>query len=289
MIVIVVVLSVLAGASNAVASVLQRRALRSAPGGRFRPSLLWWLVRRPVWQGGILALTAGFGFQAAALSMGKLSFVQPIVVVELPFTMLLVALVFRVRLNLGGWLGVGALTVGIAILLLAASPSGRARLPDGADWMLAAATTVGVIAALVCAAKTAGGHRRAILLGIATGIGFAFTAALIKDSTGVLVQEPLAVLTSWPLYAMIVAGLCSLVLLQTALHSGMLVAVQPAFTVSDPVASIAYGVALFGEQIRLGPWVLPELLGIGLILYGSVLLAQAPAIRRYAAVTATSV
>jgi hypothetical protein len=57
--------------------------------------------------------------------------------------------------------------------------------------------------------------------------------------------------------------------------------VQPAITVTDPVASIAYGVALFDETIRLGPWVVPELLGIGMIFFGSLRLAQAPAIRRY--------
>ncbi|GAB3896323.1 hypothetical protein GCM10027612_50550 [Microbispora bryophytorum subsp. camponoti] len=73
---------------------------------------------------------------------------------------------------------------------------------------------------------------------------------------------------------MVAAGLCSLFLLQNALHSGPLVAVQPALTVTDPVASTAYGVAMFGEDIRTGPWVVPELTGMALILYGSVLLSR---------------
>jgi hypothetical protein len=33
---------------------------------------------------------------------------------------------------------------------------------------------------------------------------------------------------------------------------------------------------LFGEDIRLGPWAALELLGVGLILYGSVRLSRSP-------------
>lgn len=59
-------------------------------------------------------------------------------------------------------------------------------------------------------------------------------------------------------------------------------AAQPALTITDPVASVVYGVVLFGEDFRTGPWIVPEPVGIGLIAYGSVLLAQSPPIRAQA-------
>jgi hypothetical protein len=80
---------------------------------------------------------------------------------------------------------------------------------------------------------------------------------------------------------MILAGLVSLFLLQNAFQSGPLVAVQPALTVADPVASIGYGVGLFGETIRLGAWSLLEISAVGLIVYGSALLSQSPPLRRH--------
>jgi drug/metabolite transporter (DMT)-like permease len=90
------------------------------------------------------------------------------------------------------------------------------------------------------------------------------------------IDRPADLLTTWPVYAMVAAGLVSLFLLQNAFQSGTLVAVQPALTISDPIASIGFGVGLFGETIRLGWWSLPELAGVALIVYGSVRLAQSP-------------
>jgi drug/metabolite transporter (DMT)-like permease len=282
---IAVLFAVLAAASNALASVLQRRAARSAPADEaFRLALIWDLVRRPEWLGGIVALIAGFLFQAAALTTGGLALVQPLLVTELPITMLLISWIFRIRLGSESWLAVGALTIGLAGLLAAAAPSPGSRHPDRIDWAIATLVTAGVITYLVSMARVASGSTRATLLGVASGLGFAFTAALMKEATEVLPEGAAALLTSWSVWAMVAAGLGSLFLLQNALHSGTLVAVQPALNVSDPVASIAYGVGLFGEEIRLDGWAVPEVLGIGLILYGSARLAQSPPIRRHARV-----
>jgi drug/metabolite transporter (DMT)-like permease len=284
--VIAAVLAVIAAASNALSSVLQRRAARTAPASEaFSLRLMWRLMRQPAWLGGIGALIAGFLFQAAALSFGGLSLVQPVLVTELPITMVLVALMFRVRLGRESWLAVGALTVGLVVFLVAAAPSDEQRLPHRTEWAIAVTVTVGVVGCLVALARLSYGVVRATLLGVASGLGFAFTAALMKEAVRVGERDPYVLLISWPGFAMVAAGLFSLFLLQNALHAGTLVAVQPALNVSDPVASIAYGVGLFGEEIRLGSWAVLEVLGIGLILYGSVRLAQSPPIRRHERVT----
>ncbi|MCO5967555.1 DMT family transporter [Actinoallomurus soli] len=275
-----VLFAVLAAASNALASVLQRHAARLVPEDEaFRLALIWDLIRRPDWLGGIVALMFGFLFQAAALTTGELSLVQPILVTELPITMLLLAGLFRIRLGTESWRAVAALTVGLAVLLASAAPSAGHRHPNRIEWAIATLVTLGLAAYLVSVAKVTRGASRAALLGVASGLGFAFTAALMKEATHVLPAGPVALLTSWSVWAMVAAGLGSLFLLQNALHSGTLVAVQPALNVSDPVSSIAYGVGLFGENIRLGGWVVLELLGVGLLLYGSRLLAQSPPVR----------
>ncbi|WP_182908564.1 DMT family transporter [Microbispora sp. H13382] len=280
---IAVVLAVLAAAANAVASVLQRRAARAAPAAEaFRPGLIWDLVRRPTWLGGIAALIAGFLLQAGALTSGGLALVQPLLVAELPITMLVAGWMFRVRLDPKTWLAVGLLTAGLAGFLAAASPTPGHRLPGLLTWVISAGVTIGLLACCVTAAIALGGAARAVLLGMAAGLGFAYTAVLMKRTVDELPAGARTLAGSWSLWAMVAAGLCSLFLLQNALHSGPLVAVQPALTVTDPVASTAYGVAMFGEDIRTGPWVVPELTGMALILYGSVLLSRYAPLRRQA-------
>ncbi|MEU6432116.1 DMT family transporter [Microbispora sp. NPDC046973] len=285
---IAVVLALLAAAANAVASVLQRRAARSAPADEaFRPGLIWDLVQQPAWLGGIAALIAGFLLQAAALTSGGLALVQPLLVAELPITMLVAGWMFRVRVTAQTWLAVGALTAGLAGFLAAASPTPGSRLPGLLTWVISAGVTAGLLACCVAFAVASGGAARAVLLGVAAGLGFAYTAVLMKRTVEELPGGLRTLAGSWSLWAMVAAGLCSLFLLQNALHSGPLVAVQPALTVTDPVASTVYGVAMFGEDIRTGPWVLPELTGMALILYGSVLLSRYAPLRKQARMAGT--
>lgn len=284
-----VVLAVLAAAANAVASVLQRLAARStSPGEAFRLGLMLDLLRRPAWLGGIGALMAGFLLQAAALTRGGLALVQPLLVAELPITMLLAGWTFRARIDARTWVAIGALTAGLSGFLVAASPTPGDRLPGPVGWVVSAGLTAGLIAGCVSAAILYGGATRAVLLGVAAGLGFAYTAVLMKRTVENLHGDLRALAGVWSLYAMVAAGLCSLFLLQNALQSGSLVAVQPALTVTDPVASTAYGVALFGEDIRTGTWVLPELAGMALILYGSVLLSKYAPLREGARLKRTT-
>lgn len=267
--------AVLAAASNALASVLQRAAARTAPRDQaFRLGLIAYLIRRPAWLGGIGALIAGFLCQATALNFGELSLVQPLLVLELPFTLVFVRWLLKVRTVRRSWRAVGLLTTGLVTLLLAAGPSEGHRVPRAMELIIGVAVTVGLVAGLLAGARVLPGIGRAVLLGASAGLGFAFTAALMKQAVTEL-RHPADLLITWPMYGMVVAGLISLFLLQNALQSGTLVAVQPALTISDPIASIGYGVGLFGETIRLGPWVLLELIGLGLIVFGSLRLAPA--------------
>ncbi|MEV0667882.1 DMT family transporter [Actinomadura luteofluorescens] len=281
-----VILGLLAGAANALASVLQRRAAATAPeADAFKPSLIVDLLRQPLWLGGVGALIAAFVLQAAALSMAGLALVQPLMASELPFTMILIAWLPPRGLRQVPWTGVAVLTVGLAGLLVAAAPSEGLGVPGPGEWIIATAATAGCAAALVAAAWTIRGPVRGVLLGVTTSLGFALTAAFMRTATRAFSDGIVAVLTSWELYAMAVAGVASLFLLQNALQSGSLVAVQPALTVADPVASIALGVGLFDESIRTGPWIAAEIVSIAAILLGSAVIARSPLLHDERAVT----
>lgn len=280
---IAVLFALLAAASNALASVLQRRAARSAPEEfAFRPALLWSLIRRPVWLGGIGALIAGFLLQALALSNGGLALVQPLLVAELPFTMILLARLSRIPLDRRTWVAVGAMTAGLAGFLAAASPTKGRHMPDTPAWLVAGAITMLLVLGLVFVSRLVSGAPRAAVLGAAAGTGFAFTATFMKATTNLVANGMLAMVTSWEPYAMIAAGFGSVFLLQNALQSGTLVAAQPALTISDPVASVLFGTTMFGERVRTGPWMIVEAAGFALIFFGSIRLSRSRPIQMQA-------
>lgn len=272
------VFALLAACCNALANVLQRKAALDIPDeAQLRPRLLGYLLRRPIWYGAMVALLGGFLFQATALDADRLALVQPLLITELPLTLLLAGAVFRRGLGSREWLAIAGLSVGLALLLGFADPSeGHATAPES-HWLLMISAAAAAMSTLLIAATAAGhGGARAALFGVASGIGFGLTAAFIKATTALLDEGLPGLLTSWPPYAMIAAGATSLFLAQNAYQAGPLGAAQPAITITDPLVSVALGVALFDEQLRGGLAMVPEFIGVALIVAGTVMLARSP-------------
>lgn len=274
-----VVFAVLAAVSNATATVLQRRAAQDVPLSEgFHARLLVDLLHRPAWLGGMAAVMAAACFQALALVDGALSVVQPIFVLELPFALLIGGLVLRRRVTRHGWIAVACVAAGLGMALAAAAPSVGTERPTTGGWVLAIACCTGVMAVAVrIALGRPAGRARAAYFAAAAAIGYALTAALIKDATHAWQTGGAAgFFLAWQTYAFAATGVCALFLLQNAVQSGPLVASQPALTLGDALVSLALGVTLYAEKVRTGWWLIPEIAGAALILYGAVLLARIP-------------
>ncbi|GGY43240.1 DMT family transporter [Streptomyces djakartensis] len=277
-----VVLALLAALSNASASVLQRRAATDEPeGGTGLRQAVRWLghaLRRPYWVTGAGLLALSTVLQAAALGVGGLALVQPLLATELLFTLAVGSVVFRRRPDLRTCLAFAALAVGLAVFLTAAVPAAGRSTAYAGHWLPAAAAVLGVAAGLTAAAHGVRGAPRAALLGLASAVCFAATAALLKETTGRLPKGLGAALTAWPPYATVATGVVAFLLLQSALRAGTLAASQPALTIGDALTSVALGWVLFGERVALGPRLVPELIGVMLMAAGSVGLARAPSV-----------
>lgn len=284
MLALAIACALFAAASNAMASVLQRRVARDSPPERTQGlGLISRVIRRPRWLAGIGCLTAGFLLQATALSFGGLALVQPLMAAELPLTLVLAALVSRTALDRGGWIAVALMTAGLALLLAGAAPTPGKREPDGRAWLIAAGAAVALIGVLTLLGMRRRGGIRAGLLGVGSGLGFALTAAFMTTVAKRFGSGPATAFETWQLYAMVAAGVCSLLLLQYALQSGSLAIAQPALTITDPVAGVVLGVTLFGDRIRLGGWIAAQAVGVVLIVLGTVRLAASRAWRTHLA------
>ncbi|MFE7126529.1 DMT family transporter [Streptomyces sp. NPDC057617] len=273
-----VVFAVLTAISNGSASVLQRRAASTVPDAvAMRLSLIGHLLRQRVWLMGIGLVIVAAVCQAVALATGPIAVVQPIFVIELPATLLIAGYSFRIRLPRRIWYGVAAVTGGLALGMATAAPSGGTDSVSGYAWIPALVATGIFEAVVITWALRLRGNPRAALLGLAAACGYALTAALMKDAMAVLTHGGVvALLTSWQVYGTAVAGVGALFLLQNALQAGMLAFSQPMLTLGDALISITYGVVLYGETVRTGWWLLPELVAIGLIAAGCLELARSP-------------
>ena len=270
-------LAVLAACANAASSVLQRQANREIPQiENLSLKLIWSLLHKPVWFGGILAVIVGFLLQATALGEGELSVVEPILVLELPLTLILASRVFGSNMGPREWASTLAMTAGLAGLLYFLSPTpGRSDTVRPYVWLIGIGVNLAVVGALVAwgrqgpagrgggddsgrgSGQGSGGTRssshQAAVYGVAAGATFGLTAALMKGMTTRFSNGFGALFTGWQIYAMVATGVFGIFLVQSALNAGRLIAAQPGLTLSDPIVSILWGVLAFHEKVSTNP------------------------------------
>src|SRR3954470_16643431 len=148
-----VILAVLAACSNALGTVLQRRAALTVQASTsLRLGLVLDLLRTPVWLAGIVGVTASAILQAIALASGSLAMVQPVFILELPLALVIGGVVFHVRRSRKAWFSVACIAVGLAIFLISLAPSGGKEAVPDLWWVPTLLIVGGIATALVLAA-----------------------------------------------------------------------------------------------------------------------------------------
>jgi hypothetical protein len=279
-----ILLALVASLCTATASVAQRQGALSVPTtGGFDLRLIFRLARRPIWVLGIVSMIGGFIFQLTALRYGALALVQPILAVELllVFSYMAIAGRHRVKIKRRDLLAAAAMSAGLAVFLVTASPSGGRVRASGPAWVAAGLITLGVVLLILVVAlgvenrPGASASRRAALLGAATGISWGFVAAVIKELSSHLGNGLGGIFSTWSPYLLVVTGAATMLLASHALAAGPLAASQPGFTILDPLSAGLLGIFLFGEHIRTGPWDLfGEALGLALVAAGAAALSR---------------
>lgn len=279
--VVSLVLAVMAAVFNAGSNVLQRDANRREPAElNLSPRLIWNLVHRKEWLVGIGLVTASFLCQATALGTGELAFVQPVIVIELPLTLLAGKIFLGSRLGRREWWSIALLTAGLAGLVGFLNPRGGTSSVSSMAWVLGGCTSAAAIAALVGAGRATDGNTRSGFFGAAAGVTFGLTASFMKAMTGDFSRGFEHLFASWSLYAMVAAGVLGMFLVQNALQAGRLVAAQPGISLLDPFTSVAWGVLAFDEQTNGGIFAaLAGLSGVAMVL-GAVALSSSASLQR---------
>jgi hypothetical protein len=274
-------LALAAAALFALGTVLQQReAMREPEEGALGAGFIARLARRPVWLAGMAADGIGYIAQAAALGVGRMVVVQPILAMTVIFSLPLGAKLSGQRISSRDLIAAAVTTAGLAAFLALGIPSaGRDDAPIE-DWVIVGVATVVICGPLVLAAAGRSPRLRAALLGTATGILWGLSAGLTKATVDQLDEGVAALFTDWHLYALIVVGAAALVLSQASLQTGALAPAVATAAILDPLASLVLGLTIFAEQLEDS---LPEAVlafaGLGVALVGLYYLAaaQAPA------------
>lgn len=246
--------ALLAAFSNAYNVAQQHAVSIAAPSGTKRWRLVRYLVTNPLWLLGEAALVAAFLFQAVALHLGELSVVQPLLVTELVFTLIIRSLWARRPVALSAWAAAGTTCVGLGVFIAMSEPQGGATTPTSVHWLSSMVICGAVIALLTGLASWGSPRRRAALYGAAAGVTWAIEASFIKAMTDTLAAYGVGgMLVRWPVYAVAVAGVAGTVLVQAALHVGPLNVSQPFIVVVDPLVAIILGIWLYRERFTSDP------------------------------------
>jgi drug/metabolite transporter (DMT)-like permease len=278
---VAIVLALAAALCNALATIFERIGVETAPAdAAMRLKLVSHVLRRPIWFLGLLAMVGAFLFQTSALSEGGLTLVQPLLVTELLFLVVILRVWFGRPLGWREAVGCVATVAGLAVFLGVSNQGGGNVLPAASDWAeVIGAITIGVVASVLLASR---GSRswRAAWFGTAAGLAFALCAAFIKSATTLLAHGGFSFMFQhFEPYGVAAAGGAGLFLAQNAYHAGPITASQAALLIVDPIASIVIGVGLFGDNLRGGIGILAlDAIALAVMSFGLFVLCHSPLI-----------
>jgi drug/metabolite transporter (DMT)-like permease len=165
---------------------------------------------------------------------------------------------------------------GLALFALFGDPAGGRDDAPGEQWAALLILVGGLCIALLALGRSAEVTRKAALYGTVAGILFGISACLVKPTVEVLHESIDAVLSSWELYAMAIAGILAFVLQQVSLSIGRLAATVATVSVANPLVSVLVGILLFDERLSRPAWhVVVAFVGLALAFVGAVVISGA--------------
>ncbi len=233
------------------------------------------LAANRLWLIGITVDISASAMQAVALHFGALALVQPILVLDLLFAVLISSAVSRRRPDRIMGVGVLACVGGLALFLAVARPRSPA-VSVGPAILLPLGVGVAATVAL-CLVAWRVSPRRFLPLATAFACGaiFGVTAFLLKEITQTIGLGFNPPSQQWPLYAFIIAEPLGFLLNQNAFQESSLIAPVLAIrTVTDPLVAIGIGLVWLNEQIASSPAdIAAEVVGLLIMSVGVVALA----------------
>jgi drug/metabolite transporter (DMT)-like permease len=251
---VVFVVGLAAALSLGIGYVLQQRVASHASQTQLLSiRLLWWLMHKPVWWGGIGAMVIGQALGGLALQLAGVALVEPLLSTSLLFAFGFAAFLsdHRVRWHeIGGAL---LLSAALGVFIAVGNPHGSSTASSPrAVVVLAVGVVAAVVFALVAVGRRQGLRGESVLLSIGAGLLFGLQDAATRAS--LLVADHHGVLglvhSAWS-YVVIGSAVVGILLSQSAFAAARLDYSLPPITAAEPIAGIALGVTLLGDVVSV--------------------------------------
>ena len=233
------------------------------------------LAANRLWVIGISVDIAASVMQAFALHFGALALVQPILVLDLLFAVVITYVMARRRPDWVTTAGVLCTTGGLVVFLAVARPKSPPVTVGPSILLPLGLASAGVIALCLVAWRFSPRMFLPLSTAFACGVIFGITAFLLKELTQTIGHGFDPPSQQWPLYAFIIAEPLGFLLNQNAFQESSLIAPVLAIrTVTDPLVAIGIGLVWLDEDIASSPAAIAaELVGLVIMSVGVVALA----------------
>ena len=249
-----IVLALVAALLFAVAAVLQQRGTAEVPAGNdtLGASFFVQLAKRKVWVAGIIADTLGFVAQGAALAIGSLLVVQPLLVTTLIFALPLAAWGNKRKLTRSEWIWAGVLVASLIIFMVLGNPKGGISEPSGRAWLIPIAIMVPIVAfCVISGGRMPHGTAKSLTLAVGAGLLLGFSAPFTKTGIDAFGHGILSGLSSWEFWAMAVTATLGTLWQQSSYQAGDVQTSLPTVTVLKPAIAMVLGLTIYQEHLEV--------------------------------------
>ncbi len=232
------------------------------------------LVGEKMWLLGTVALFAGYLFQAGALDRGRLSVIQPLLVMTVVFALPLGYLLTKQHVGRSEVIGALVIIVGLGLFVYFGDPAGGKENASNAQWAVAIGFLTALSVLLIALGSGGGLSQKAAVYGTVAGILFGLSSALTKPTLNFLHESVSTMFSHWETYALAVAGALGFVLQQVSLGTGRLAPSVATVSVANPIVGILIGILLLDERLSRPVWhVLLAVGGLALALVGATVIS----------------
>ena len=224
-----------------------------AAGANVIGAIAAWL-RDPMWIGGLGVQTVGWACYVISVSRAPVSMVAVMGQGGIALFVVASVVVLGERASPREWAGIAAIVFGMLMLTLSLNGGETEGALEPATLLIfTVLLTLAGLAPIAVARLNASGTAAAIFSGVAFGLGSLFTKAMTLEFGGDTATLALRLVSNPYVYAVVVANIVGIVMLQNSFHSARAIIAMPLSGALSNIVPIVGGIVVFGERLPAGP------------------------------------
>jgi drug/metabolite transporter (DMT)-like permease len=251
---VVYVVGIFAALMVGLGYVLQQRVAATMPlSEMLHWRLLFDLMHRPLWWGGIGAMVVGQVLSGWALQLASVGLVEPLTSANLLFALIFSSLLSRIKIKWTEIAGAVLLSAALGLFIYIGNPkSTNDQKPDNLIIVVAMLAVLATVGILVRIARRRTLVVESILLASGAGVLYGLQDASTRGALVALDDHGFVhmFLNAW-IYMLLAAAVIGILLAQSAFKAARLDYSLPPITAVEPVVGILLGVTLLGDKLSV--------------------------------------